>query len=131
MLILVPLRRGIDGDGHREVNGGSVIIGGRGLNRPCRRIEFFDVSNYGAETGRTTPWAPKTPLEVEETVDEWETYVEQRALDSMPQSMIRGLLEQIASKIDRKGPDPVLDDGKAKKVCFGTIYFLFLLLGPP
>ena len=28
----------------------------------------------------------------------------------MPEDMVQGLLEQIASNVDKKGPDPVLDD---------------------
>ncbi|CAD7963688.1 unnamed protein product [Amoebophrya sp. A120] len=71
---------------------------------------FGNSASSKANKREYVPWTPKFPAEVEKTVDEWETYVEQRALDSMPQTMIRSLLEQIASKIDRGSPDPVLDD---------------------
>ena len=30
----------------------------------------------------------------------------------MPEDMVRGLLEQVATNIDKKGPDPVLDEGR-------------------
>ncbi|CAD7944144.1 unnamed protein product [Amoebophrya sp. A25] len=72
---------------------------------------FPEWSSAAKRAESPVRWTLNAPADVERLVTDWETYLESRALDSMHPDMIRSLLEQIATKIDRGSPDPVLDDG--------------------
>jgi len=76
----------------------------------CRCCSEDPFEAFGGGGGSGRKWTPKSAYEVTETVDNWEQYINERVAKSMPEAMVRGLLEQIASNIDKYGPDPVLDD---------------------
>lgn len=77
---------------------------------PCRCCGEDPFEAFAGESGNGKKWTPKSASEVTETVNSWEPYVNERVGKSMPDDMVRGLLEQIASNVDKYGPDPVLDD---------------------